>query len=215
MATPIAFERRIEHLAEPVDDHRFLHLAKNAIIDFGVVVRRLRGLDQRTARHKHEAPAELFDRRALLLVSADHVVDRDAGPLLKMVGADARGDHHAGIFARGFEAPPDQLERRRPVHAHAALGGVHGFGDAEAERPDVAAKGDGRVPVDGGVEPRLAVGERIGDHVRRRIGDAVERRRRRREVTRRAREIGRQPAAGGGKIEGGQRRNPLLSGGKL
>ena len=39
-----------------------------------------------------------------------------------------------------------------------------------------------RVPVDRGIEPGIAVGERIGDHMRGRIGDAVERRLRRREI---------------------------------
>ena len=65
----------------------------------------------------------------------------------------------------------------RPVQAHAALRGVHRLGDAEAERPQMPPERDGRVPVDRGVEPRIAVGERIGDHMRGRIGDAVERRR--------------------------------------
>ena len=38
----------------------------------------------------------------------------------------------------------------RPVQAHAALGGVHRLGDAEAVRPQVAAEGERGVPVDGG-----------------------------------------------------------------
>ena len=40
--------------------------------------------------------------------------------------------------------------RARPVQAHAALRGVHRLGDAEAVRPEVAAEGEGGVPVDGG-----------------------------------------------------------------
>ena len=81
---------------------------------------------------------------------------------------------------------------------HAALRGVHRLGDAEPERPEMAAEGDGGVPVDRGVEPRIAVGERIGDDMRRRIGDAVERRLGRREILRRLRRVGRElpPAAG-------------------
>ena len=75
---PVAGERRIEHLAEPVDDHRLLHLAEDAAVDLGVVVGRARGLDQRAARHQDDAAAELLDRRALLLVGADDVVDGDA-----------------------------------------------------------------------------------------------------------------------------------------
>ena len=75
-------------------------------------------------------------------------------------------------------AAADQLQRVGPVQAHAALRGVHRLGDAEAERPQVPPERDRRVPVDRGVEPRIAVGERIGDHMRGRIGDAVELRRR-------------------------------------
>ena len=75
LVAPIARERGIEHLAEPVDDHRLLHLAEDAVVDLGVVVGRSRGLDQRAARHQDDAAAELLDRGALLLVGADHVVD--------------------------------------------------------------------------------------------------------------------------------------------
>ncbi len=139
----------------------------------------------------------------LLLVGADHVVDGDVGTGRKMIGAGAGGDQRAGNVLGGVEAPADQFERRRPVDAHAALRGVHRLGDAEPERPQMPAKGDGALPVDGGVEPGIAVGERIGDHVRRRIGDAVERRLRRRERARRLHRVGREFATGDGKIERG------------
>src|SRR5262249_28561886 len=46
--------------------------------------------------------------------------------------------------------------------------------DAEAEAPEVAAVGDGRVPVDGRSQPRIDVSERGGDHVRSGQRDAVE-----------------------------------------
>ena len=81
-------------------------------------------------------------------------------------------------FAR-VEAAADQFQRVRPVQAHAALRGVHRFGDAEAERPQVPAERDGALPVDRGVEPGIAVGQRIGDDMRGGVGDAVERRLRR------------------------------------
>ena len=96
----------------------------------------------------------------------------------QVVGAAAGGDQGAGHVARGVERAADQLERGRPVQAHAALRRVHRLGDAEAERPQVAAVGDGRVPVDRGGEPRVDGGQRVGDDVRRRVGDAVEARRR-------------------------------------
>jgi hypothetical protein len=36
---PIAFERRIEHLAEPMDDHRLARLRQDAVVDTEVIVR--------------------------------------------------------------------------------------------------------------------------------------------------------------------------------
>ena len=35
---PVAGQRRIEHVAEPVDDHGLAHLRQHAAIDLGVVV---------------------------------------------------------------------------------------------------------------------------------------------------------------------------------
>jgi hypothetical protein len=53
---PVAGERRIEHLAQPMDDHRLLHLAQDAAIDPRVVVRALGGARQRAARHHDQPP---------------------------------------------------------------------------------------------------------------------------------------------------------------
>ena len=94
----------------------------------------------------------------------------------EMIGAGARADQRAGQVP----APRRALrrissQRGRPVEPHAALRGVHRLGDAEAERPEVPAEGDRRVPVDRGVEPGVAVGQRIGHDMRGRVGDAVER----------------------------------------
>ena len=185
-----------------------LHLREDAAVDLGVVVGRARRLRQRAARHQHDAPAELLDRRALLLVGADDVVDGDVARRAR----DDRCRRRSAISApgrslRGVEAAADQLERGRPVEPHAALRRVHGLGDAEPERPEMAAERDGALPVDGGVEPGIAVGQRIGDHMRGRIGDAVERRLRRREIARRPRRVGRELAAGDGEIERGHSRD--------
>ena len=68
----------------------------------------------------------------------------------------------------------DELERGRPVEAHAALRGVHGLRHAEAEVPEIVAVAQRRVPVDRAVEPGIVGGARIGHHVRRRECDAVE-----------------------------------------
>ena len=208
---PIAFECGIEHLAEPVDDHRLLHLAENAAIDLGVVVAAARRLHQRAACHQHDAPAEFFDRGALLLVGADDVVEGHVGARFEMIGAGAAADQRAGKILGGVEAPADQFERGRPVDAHAALGGVHGLGDAEPERPQVPAECDGALPVDRGIEPGVAIGQRIGDDMRGRVGDAAERRLRRGQMARRLGGVGRKLAAGDRKIERGHVSSSLRS----
>ena len=74
----------------------------------------------------------------------------------------------------GFQRAADQFLGARPVEPAAALRGVHRFGDAEPEVPEIMAEGDGALPVDRGVEPGVDIGERIGDHMRGGIGDAVE-----------------------------------------
>ena len=96
---------------------------------------------------------------------------------VEVIGADAAGDLHARPRLGGVERAADQFLRAVPVEAGAALRGVHRFGDAEPEVPEVMAERDGLVPVDRGVEPGINVGERIGHHMRGRIGDAVEFRR--------------------------------------
>jgi hypothetical protein len=83
--------------------------------------------------------------------AADVGQGRRAGEL---VGADAAGDPAADRLGLGGAAA-DQLGRARPVQAHAALRGVHRLGDARAVRPQVAAEGEGGVPVDGGGAPGL------------------------------------------------------------
>ena len=173
---PIARERRIEHLAEPVDDHRLLHLAEDAVVDLGVVVGRARRLHQRAARHQDDAAAELLDRRALLLVGADHVVDgharrparddrcrrrrrsarRESPSRRRGCGGSVRATSASPCPCRAARCPSPRRRRGRG--------------------PEVVAEGDGALPVDRGVEPGIGVGQRIGDDMRGRIGDAVERR---------------------------------------
>src|SRR5262245_26056984 len=51
----------------------------------------------------------------------------------------------------------------RPVEAHAALCGIHGLGDGEAEIDEVMAEGEGLLPVEDRRGRRLAALERI-DH---------------------------------------------------
>ena len=78
-----------------------------------------------------------------------------------------------GVARASATRAPDQLERRRPVEPHAALRGVHRFGDAETERPQVAAIRERRVPVDRRRSHGSTFAQRIGNDVRRGERDAV------------------------------------------
>ena len=69
----------------------------------------------------------------------------------------------------------DQFQRGRPVQTHAALSGIHRLRNAEPEVPDVFAKPNGLVPIDRRCEPRVDIGARIGNHMRRRKCDPVQR----------------------------------------
>ena len=65
----------------------------------------------------------------------------------------------------------DQFLGAGPIEPAAALRRIHGFGDAEAEIPEIVAECDGFVPVDRGIVPGIDLGERIGDDVRSRVRD--------------------------------------------
>jgi hypothetical protein len=92
----------------------------------------------------------------------------------QVIGAGAAGDQRIAAAGGFGKRPLDQLLRFRPAEAHAALGGVHGFGNAEAEIPEPVAEGERAVPVDRRRQPRIVVGKRIGDDVGGGIGDARE-----------------------------------------
>ena len=173
--TPVIRQRRIEHVAEPVDDHGLAHLRQHAVIDPGVVVGVAAELCQRPRRHQDDASAGLFDRRDLLLIGADDVVDGLRILHREVIGAGAGKHQRAAPRLRRPDRALDQFQRGRPVQPHAALRGVHGFGDAEAEVPDMLAEGNGAVPVDRRRQPRIDVGERVGHHMRRGERHAVER----------------------------------------
>ncbi len=171
---PVARERGIEHVAQPVQDHGLARLREDAVVHALVVRGRPRHTRERAACHDDHAPAERLDRLHLVLVSGDHVVDGARALRREVIRADAARDERARHVARGVERAADELERRRPVEAHAPLRGVHRLGHAEPERPEVAAIGEGGVPVDGGGEPRIDGGEGIGHDVRGGVGDARE-----------------------------------------
>ena len=172
---PVIRQRRIEHVAEPVDDHGLAHLRQHAVIDLDVVVGTAADFRQRTRRHQDDPAAGLLDRRDLFLIGADHVVDGLCVLRRQMIGAGAGKHQRAAPRLRRPHRALDQFQRGRPVQPHAALRGIHRFGDAEAEIPDMFAKGDGLVPVDRGRQPRIDIGQRIGHHMRRRECHAVQR----------------------------------------
>lgn len=57
---------------------------------------------------------------------------------------------------------------------HAALRRIHRLGDTEAEVPQAVTEAQRGVPVDGGREPRIIIGKRIGHHMGGCESDAVE-----------------------------------------
>ena len=84
---------------------------------------------------------------------------------IELMGAGPAGKIGAGHGARLGERAADQLPGAVPVEAHAALGGVHGLGDHQAEPPKVAAEGKRRLPIDCRGLPRIGGGDGIGDDV--------------------------------------------------
>ena len=56
-AAEIALERRVEHLAQPVDDARLAQLGENLVVDRDVVVRGARAGGERATGHEHDPPA--------------------------------------------------------------------------------------------------------------------------------------------------------------
>ena len=89
-----------------------------------------------------------------------------------MIGAGAVEHERVGEFGPGAA---DQLQRPGPIEAHAALGRVHGLGDAEPKLREMPAEGHGGGPVDRGGPGRIGVGEGIGHDMGGREDRAVER----------------------------------------
>ena len=173
--SPIAFQGGIEHLAQPVHDHRFFNLSQNSVVDGSVVIWRFGAGRECAARHQNDPPATCFDRFALFFVCADHVVRGQARVGRQMVGAGPGSHHGAGYVTCSFDAPSDQFQRGWPVEAHAPLCGVHCFRDTETEAPEMTPESDGAVPVHRRIQPRVVVSQSIRDNMRSGIGDAVER----------------------------------------
>ncbi|CAG9205117.1 hypothetical protein BCAR13_1560013 [Paraburkholderia caribensis] len=169
---PIACQCRVEHIAQPVQHNRLPRLAQDAVVHAFVVGWRFRHAGKRAARHDDQGPAQRLDRFHLFFVRANHVVDVARVFRRQVVRAASGCDQRARrVFGR-IQRTPDQFQRGCPVQAHAALGSVHRFGNAEAERPQVSPISHRRIPIDRALRRRIMIGERIGNDVRRRISDS-------------------------------------------
>jgi hypothetical protein len=157
-----------------VQHHRLLHLAENPCIDPGVVVGRAGRLGQRSRGHQDDPATLGLDETDLLFIGRDDIVDAHFGGRQQVIGAGAVGDQRVGARLSLGLRSPNELLRFRPAEAHAALGRVHRFGDAEAEIPQAMPELQRGVPVDGGAQPRVVIGQGIGDDMRGSIGDAIE-----------------------------------------
>ena len=140
-AAPITGERRIEHLAEPVQDHLAPALPDQGAVHGEIIVGALGDPAERAARHQDDLAAMLFNMADLLLIGADHVIEAVRLLRSKLVGAGAAGEVGAGCGLGLGEHAGDQLGCVLPVQPHAALGGIHRFGDLEAEAPEMAPEG--------------------------------------------------------------------------
>ena len=204
VVAPVARERRVEHVAQPVQDDRLAHLREQPVVDQAVLVGRTRAGRERAARHHDQPSAQALDGLGLVFIGADHVGHGQALAGHQVVGAAAREHPCSRMVARRVDRPADQLERGRPVEAHAALRGIHRLGHAEPEVPEPAAAGDGRIPVDRAADPGVERGPWIGDDMHRRERDPRERTLRHLGVAARlGGGEGREPAIGAGQRDRG------------
>jgi hypothetical protein len=174
VVAPVALERGVEHVAQPVQHHGLLGLAQDAVVHALVVGRASGHAGQGAAGHHDQPAAEFLDGGHLLFVAGDDLIDRLHVLQDEVVGAAARGHQRARHVPGSVQRSADEFQRGRPVQAHAALCGVHGLGHAQAERPEPLAVGDGGVPVHRALQPGVDGGERVGHHVGGGVGDAVE-----------------------------------------
>ena len=144
---PVAGERGVEHLAQPMQDHRLVGFGQHTGVDGLVVGRACRNAGQRAARHEDDPPAGLLNGGELFVVGGDDVVEGTRFRRVEVVGADAADDAFPFGRCRRRERTFDQQTGGGPVEARAALGRVHRLRDAEAEIQNVATEGQRRVPV--------------------------------------------------------------------
>ena len=142
VAREVAAHRRVEHLAQPVQEQRALQLIDDRAVDVDVLP--LGGARLGKARHRQQNrySAQLADELRLLRHRVDQF--RVAADRIELVAARP-GEEAVAEFEGRTEL--DQPPRAGPADLE-ALGRVHCLGDAEAERVDVAAQAGRRLPVD-------------------------------------------------------------------
>src|SRR5215831_20529571 len=92
LAAPIAIERRIEHFAEPMQDHLAAGLANEAPIDCEIVFWTFGEPAECAARHQYNLSAMLLDMAALFFIGADDIVGAARFVGGELVGAGATGE---------------------------------------------------------------------------------------------------------------------------
>ena len=174
-AAPVALQRRIEHVAQPVQDHRLAGLAQHAVVDAFVVGRALRHARQRAAGHHDQPPAELSRsppsaprrrgsrRRPTSRPPAPGGRCRSRWPGRRRA---RRARHRCERRISSSEVGQSSPMPRCAVSMASAT--------PRPMRPQPVAVGDGGVPVDRALQPGVDGGPRIGHHVRGGVGDAVE-----------------------------------------
>ena len=161
---PVALERGIEHLTEPVDDDRPSGGSDDLVVHGAIVIRTSRGARQVAAAHEHGTTTDSLDVCELLEVGL-----RDGAERLRLIGELIGGDTaDDGIAVGGCCSgrPLHELTDDRVRDAHPALSGVHRLGDPEPQRPEVLSEPKGRLPVHLDTAARVDVDTRVDDHVR-------------------------------------------------
>ena len=87
LSTPIALERRIEHVAQPVQDDRLIGFSEHAGIDRFIVGLCLGDASECAARHQDDASAELLDRMELGQISGDDIIEGAGLRRIELFGA--------------------------------------------------------------------------------------------------------------------------------
>ena len=142
VAREVAAHRRVEHLAQPVQEQRTVQLVDDRAVDLDVLPLASAGLGKARHRQQNGDAPEFVDELRLFRHRVDQL--RVVAHCIELVASGA-GDEAVAQFEGGAEF--DQPPRAGPADLE-ALGRIHRLGDAEAERVDVAAQTGRRLPVD-------------------------------------------------------------------